>query len=99
MSVALAVGTVVVGTASVPVTGENLLTVSKGNVSIAIGQQIPITGIGLTASLSNVVAGLSVSVPITGLALTTQLNSINIQNWRFINTGTPVDWINVDTAA
>jgi len=86
------------GNANVTVTGQ-LLTIAKGTPTVAIGQQIPITGIGLTASLSNVVAGLSISVPITGLALTTQLNSINIQNWKFINTGTPVDWINVDTAA
>jgi len=98
MSVALAVGTVVVGTANIPVTGKQL-TVSKGNVTVDLNTPVDVTGKQLTIGLNSVVAGISAEAPITGNSLTIQLNSINNQIWKYIDTGTTVDWINIDTAA
>jgi hypothetical protein len=98
MTVSLAVGTVVIGTANVGVTGEQI------NISQGIAEAIPntlasITGIGLNIAVGTVFAGgTSIIIP-TGNGLTIALNSINNQIWTEINTGTDATWIEIDTAA
>ena len=98
MTVSLAVGTVVIGTANVSVTGEQL------NISQGIAEGIPntlasVTGIGLNIGVGTVFAGGTSIIEVTGNGLTVALNSINNQIWTEINTGTDATWIEIDTAA
>ena len=76
MTASLAVGTVVIATADVNVTGQQLI--------LALGS------VNLTANAN---------VNVTGNTLTMSLNSINNQIWTVVNTGTPANWTEIDTAA
>jgi hypothetical protein len=53
----------------------------------------------LNVTLEGVVAGTSVEVDLTGNGLTLALNSINVQSWQIVDTGTNVNWNIIDTAA
>ena len=96
MSVSLAVGTVVVGTGNVTVTGE-ALTIAQGTALGVPNTIASPTGKLLTASLNSIVAGASALVQPTGNALTVTLNNINIQSWTYIDTGTDATWSGIDT--
>ena len=98
MTVALAVGTVVIGTANVGVTGQQL-NIAQGTAIGDANTLASVTGIGLNIGVGTVFAGgTSVIIP-TGIGLTIALNSINNQIWTEINTGTAATWTEIDTAA
>ena len=98
MSVSLAIGTVVVGTGNATVTGQ-ALTIANGTAQGVPNTIASPTGKQLTTSLGTVFAGGTSVIPVTGIGLTVTLNSVNIQSWAYINTGTDATWIEVDTAA
>ena len=98
MTVALAVGTVVIGTANVSVTGEQV-NISQGTAIGDANTLASVTGIGLNIGIGTVFAGGNTNVDITGNGLTVSLNSINNQIWTVINTGTAATWTEIDTAA
>ena len=98
MTVSLAVGTVVIGTANVSVTGEQL-NISQGTAIGDANTLASVTGIGLNIGVGTVFAGgTSIIIP-TGIGLTIALNSINNQIWTEVNTGTDATWTEIDTAA
>ncbi len=98
MTVSLAVGTVVIGTANVGLTGEQI-NIAQGTVEAIPNTIASVTGIGLNIAVGTVFAGgTSVIIP-SGIGLTIALNSINNQIWTEINTGTDATWIEIDTAA
>ena len=98
MTVSLAVGTVVIGTANVSVTGEQL-NISQGTAIGDANTLASVTGIGLNIAVGTVFAGgTSIIIP-TGNGLTIALNSINNQIWTEVNTGTDATWTEIDTAA
>jgi len=98
MTVSLAVGTVVIGTANVSVTGEQL-NISQGNAEGVPNTLASVTGIGLNIAVGTVFAGGTSIIEVTGNLLTISLNSINNQIWTEINTGTDATWTEIDTAA
>jgi len=98
MTVSLAVGTVVIGTGNVTLTGQQL-NIAQGIVIGTPNTIASVTGIGLNIAVGTVFAGGNTDVIITGNALTITLNSINNQIWTEINTGTDATWIEIDTAA
>jgi hypothetical protein len=98
MTVSLAVGTVVIGTGNVTLTGQQL-NISQGTAIGDANTLASVTGIGLNIAVGTVFAGgTSIIIP-TGNGLTITLNSINNQIWTEINTGTDAIWTEVDTAA
>ena len=98
MTVDLDLGTVVIGTGNVEVTGEQL-NIGQGTASGEALTLVDITGIGLTLDLGVVFAGAEVVVEATGNILTISQNSASVQSWTKINTGTVVTWTEIDTAA
>ena len=98
MTVALAVGTVVIGTGNVTLTGEQL-NISQGTAIGDANTLASVTGIGLNIGVGTVFAGGNSVVEVTGNLLTITLNSINNQIWTEINTGTAATWTEIDTAA
>jgi hypothetical protein len=98
MTVSLAVGTVVIGTANVGVTGERI-NISQGTAEGIPNTIASPTGFRLNLSLNDVFAGATAEIDVTGNRLTISLNSINNQIWTEINTGTDATWTRVDTAA
>jgi hypothetical protein len=98
MTVSLAVGTVVIGTANVSVTGEQL-NIAQGTAEGIPNTIASVTGIGLNIAIGTVFAGGTSVIEVTGNGLTIALNSINNQIWTEINTGTDATWIEIDTAA
>jgi hypothetical protein len=98
MTVGLAVGTVVIGTANVSAIGEQL-NITQGTTIGDANTIASVTGIRLNTAIGTVFAGgTSIVIP-TGNGLTITLNSINNQIWTEINTGTDATWIEIDTAA
>ena len=98
MTVSLAVGTVVIGTANVTVSGEQL-NLTLNSVEAVPNTLASVTGIGLNIGVGTVFAGgTSIIIP-TGNGLTIALNSINNQIWTEVNTGTDATWTEIDTAA
>jgi hypothetical protein len=98
MTVALAIGTVVIGTANVTVSGEQL-NLTLNSVEAVPNTLASVTGIGLNIGVGTVFAGgTSIIIP-TGNGLTIALNSINNQIWTEVNTGTDATWTEIDTAA
>jgi len=98
MTCDLAVGTVIIGTANIDVTGIDLtITLASGEAEAIT--LVDVTGIALTLDLGTVFGGASVEVDITGNILTIAQNSISVQSWTKINTGTVVTWTEIDTAA
>ena len=98
MTCDLAVGTVIIGTADISVTGINL-TIGLGTASGEAITLVDVTGIGLTLDLGTAFGGAEVNVDVTGNILTIAQNSISVQSWTKINTGTVVTWTEIDTAA
>ena len=98
MTCDLAVGTVIIGTANVDVTGTEL-TMTLASVEAEAITFADVTGIALTLDLGTVFGGASVEVDTTGNILTIAQNSISVQSWTKINTGTVVTWTEIDTAA
>jgi hypothetical protein len=98
MTVSLAVGTVVIGTGNVTLTGEQL-NIAQGTAIGDANTIASVTGIGLNIAVSTVFAGGNTDVNVTGNLLTISLNSVNNQIWTEINTGTDATWIEIDTAA
>jgi hypothetical protein len=98
MTVGLAIGTVVIGTGNVALTGQQV-NISQGTAIGDANTIASVTGIGLNIAVGTVFAGgTSIVIP-TGNGLTITLNSINNQIWTEINTGTDATWIEIDTAA
>jgi len=98
MTVGLAIGTVVIGTGNVTLTGQQI-NISQGTAIGDANTIASVTGIGLNIAVGTVFAGgTSIIIP-TGNGLTIALNSINNQIWTEINTGTDATWIEIDTAA
>ena len=98
MTCDLAVGTVIIGTANVDVTGPEL-TMTLASVEAEAITFADVTGIALTLDLGTAFGGASVDVDITGNILTISQNSASVQSWTKINTGTVVTWTEIDTAA
>jgi len=98
MTCDLAVGTVIIGTANVDVTGTQL-TMTLASVEAEAITFADVTGIALTLDLNSVFAGGNTEVDITGNILTISQNSASVQSWTKINTGTVVTWTEIDTAA
>jgi hypothetical protein len=98
MTVSLAVGTVVIGTGNVTLTGEQI-NIAQGTAIGDANTIASVTGIGLNIAIGTVFAGGNTNVDVTGNLLTISLNSINNQIWTEINTGTDATWIEIDTAA
>ena len=98
MTVGLSIGTVVIGTGNVTLTGQQI-NISQGTAIGDANTIASVTGIGLNIAVGTVFAGgTSIVIP-TGNGLTIALNSINNQIWTEINTGTDATWIEIDTAA
>jgi hypothetical protein len=98
MTVGLAIGTVVIGTGNVTLTGQQI-NIAQGTAIGTPNTIASVTGIGLNIAVGTVFAGgTSIVIP-TGNGLTIALNSINNQIWTEINTGTDATWIEIDTAA
>jgi hypothetical protein len=98
MTVGLAIGTVVIGTGNVALTGQQI-NISQGTAIGDANTIASVTGIGLNIGVGTVFAGgTSIIIP-TGNGLTIALNSINNQIWTEINTGTDATWTEIDTAA
>jgi hypothetical protein len=98
MTIGLAVGTTVIGTANVDLTGQQI-NISQGTAEGIPNTIASVTGIGLNIALDTVFAGGTSVIDVTGNGLTIALNSINNQIWTEINTGTDATWIEIDTAA
>lgn len=98
MTCDLAVGTVVIGTADISVTGIDL-TVGLGTASGEAITLADVTGIALTSVLGTAEGAPITDVSVTGNILTIAQNSISVQSWTKINTGTVVTWTEIDTAA
>jgi hypothetical protein len=101
MSVTLALGTVVIGTADVGVTGQQI-NIAQSSITVDLNTPVPITAVSrMVISTGTAVAGASAEAPVTGNKLTIGLNNdnINVQIWTVINTGTEATWNEVDTAA
>jgi hypothetical protein len=98
MTCDLAIGTVIIGTANVDVTGTQL-TFGLGTASGEAITLVDVTGTALTLDLGTVFAGANTDVDVTGNILTITQNSASVQSWTKINTGTVVTWTEIDTAA
>jgi hypothetical protein len=91
----------VTANANVSVTGTQL-KLSRGSVTVDLNTPVNITTPNRLRILEgNAVAGASALVIPTGNRLTITLNnnSVNVQIWTVINTGTDATWNEVDTAA
>jgi hypothetical protein len=98
ITIGLAIGTVIIGTGNVAVTGQQI-NISQGTAIGDANTIASVTGLRLNTSVGTVFAGgTSIIIP-TGNGLTIALNSINNQIWTEINTGTDATWIEIDTAA
>jgi hypothetical protein len=98
MTVALAVGTVVIGTGNVTLIGQQI-NIAQGTAIGDANTIASVTGIGLNIAVGTVFAGGNSIAEVTGNLLTISLNSINNQIWTEINTGTDATWTEIDTAA
>ena len=98
ISVALAIGTVVIGTGNVTLTGQQV-NIAQGTAIGDANTIASITGLRLNTSVGTVFAGGTSVIEVTGNGLTIALNSINNQIWTEISTGTDATWTEIDTAA
>ena len=90
----------IIGNGTVSLTGTQL-KLSRGSITVDLNTPVNVTGKQLTISTGTAVAGASAEAPVTGNLLTVTLNnnSVNVQIWTVINTGTDATWNEVDTAA
>jgi len=98
MTVGLAIGTVVIGTGNVAVTGQQI-NIAQGTAIGDANTIASVTGLRLNTSVGTVFAGGTSIIEVTGNGLTIALNSINNQIWTEISTGTDATWTEIDTAA
>jgi hypothetical protein len=98
ISVALAIGTVVIGTGNVALTGQQI-NIAQGTAIGDANTIASVTGIGLNTAVGTVFAGGTSIIEVTGNGLTIALNSINNQIWTEVSTGTDATWTEIDTAA
>ena len=98
MNVSLSTGSVIIGTATVDLTGIGL-DIGLGTASGEAITLVDITGIGLDIAQGTASGQALVNVSVTGNGLTISQNSINTQIWTKINTGTVATWTEIDTAA
>jgi hypothetical protein len=98
MNVSLSTGSVIIGTATVDLTGIGL-DIGLGTASGEAITLVDITGIGLDIAQGTASGQALVNVSVTGNGLTIATNSINTQIWTKINTGTVATWTKIDTAA
>ena len=75
------------------------LGLGQGQAELEAVTIASITGQQLNTSLNNAVAGASAEVFPTGNGLTVTVDSINVQSWQIVDTGTNVNWNIIDTAA
>jgi hypothetical protein len=95
---ALAVGTVVAGSANVTVTGTGF-GAGLGLGTLLAESFIDVTGIAMSASVGSITAKGFANVTLTGFALTSSLNNGNTLIWNQVNTGTAPTWTEVTTRA
>jgi hypothetical protein len=95
---ALAVGTVIAGSANVTVVGQGF-GAGLGLGTLNAESFIDVTGIAMSASVGSITAKGFANVTLTGFALTSSLNNANTLIWNQVNTGTAPTWTEVDTAA
>jgi hypothetical protein len=98
MNVSLSTGSVIIGTATVDLTGIGL-DIGLGTATGEPITLVDITGIGLDIAQGSASGQALVNVSVTGNGLTIATNSINTQIWTKINTGTVATWTEIDTAA
>jgi hypothetical protein len=98
MNVSLSTGSVIIGTATVDLTGIGL-DIGLGTATGEPITLVDITGIGLDIAQGSASGQTLVNVSVTGNGLTIATNSINTQIWTKINTGTVATWTEIDTAA
>lgn len=98
MTMGLGLGSVTADANTDVITGQQV-NIAQGQAELdAVTFGTP-AGEQLNVTLQGVVAGTSVEVDLTGNGLTVAINSINVQSWQIVNTGTNVNWNIIDTAA
>jgi hypothetical protein len=95
---ALAVGTVIAGSANVTVVGQGF-GAGLGLGTLNAESFIDVTGIAMSASVGSITAKGFANVTLTGFALTSSLNNSNTLIWNQVNTGTAPTWTEVTTRA
>ena len=98
LTAGIAVGSVIQADANVTITGIGL-EIAQGQAeseAVTIANAFPQQ---INTALGTLVAGASAEVPLTGNELTTTPGNINIQAWQIVDTGTNVNWNDIDTAA
>jgi hypothetical protein len=78
---------------------EMALEIAQGQAELDAVTIASITGQQLNTSLNSAVAGASAEIFPTGNGLTATVDSINVQSWQIVDTGTSVTWNIIDTAA
>ena len=98
LSASLSLGSVVQANADIDVTGISM-SANLGTAVLDAVTFVETTGQQIDFTLNNAVAGASAEVQLTGNNLTVSLNSINVQSWQIVDTGSNVTWNIIDTAA
>lgn len=98
LTAGVALGSVIEADANVTITGIDL-EIAQGQAELDANTIPDITGQQLNTSLNSAVAGASAEIFPTGNGLTATVDSINVQSWQIVDTGTNVNWNIIDTAA
>ena len=98
MTVGLGLGTVTANANTGVLTGQQL-NIAQGTAELDAVTFANVTGQQLNSSVGTAVAGASAKIFPTGIGLTLSVNSINVQSWQIVNTGSSVTWNIIDTAA
>jgi len=98
MTVGLGLGTVTANANTGVLTGQQL-NIAQGTAELEAVTFANVTGQQLNSSVGTAVAGASAEIFPTGIGLTLSVNSINVQSWQIVNTGSSVTWNIIDTAA
>ena len=85
-------------TGTVNVTGLSS-TSSVGSITPVSGYDV--TGVAMTSAVGTPaeITGTGTVDDVTGVALTTSVGSVIIISWNKVDTGTPVTWTKITTAA
>ena len=93
-----------VGTATIPITGA--VDVTGVSSTSSVGSIVPVsgynvTGVATTSAVGTVaeVTGTGIVDDVTGVVLTSNVGSVIIIAWNRVDTGTPVTWTKITTAA
>ena len=98
MTVGLGLGTVTANANTGILTGQQL-NIAQGTAELDAVTFANVTGQQLNSSVGTAVAGASAEIDPTGIGLTLSVNSINVQSWQIVDTGSNVNWNIIDTAA